>query len=172
VASAALFMGLGYIKSEEEFKLTKKQSKAILVGIAVLIFAVGIFDSLGATPKYEINLKDNIEVVEGHEIIFGTLEVRNNFLFSRNMEMPNLEGCIATGEEPRRIHDSIGSDGLIGGKETKSFNLTDEVRSRHDSNITVLGNYSIVEGECPEEPEQGTIYAKIDSNTDLMEFMD
>lgn len=172
-SSSSLFIGLGYLKSEKGYELSgiqvTKAAGAVLALVALLI----VFDVMGAQPQYELQLEDSVQVVEGEEARFGQLVVRNDFLFSRNLDVPSFGGCAVTpsGEE-RGIYVSPEDPGLIEGDTTLRFNLTDSLRTRPDSNGTVSGNYTVNRGECPEEPARGNVYIEESDGREILRSVD
>lgn len=158
-ASSVVFIGLGYFKSERGYELDSDQAKKVLGAVAVLVAAAVVFDVTGAQPEYSVELHEKVEVVEGQEFEIGVFEVRNDFLLSRNVETPAIRGCVSVSEDyERNIYIRPDTGSVISGGSTETVSLKENLRSRHDENITVSGNYTVVEGECPSDPEEKTIY--------------
>jgi hypothetical protein len=159
-ASSALFIGLGYLRSEKGYEVTEDQAKKVLGAVIALVALAVVFDVVGAQPKYNLELKETVEVVEGEEFEVGVLEIKNDFLLSRNVDTPTFRGClfIEEGHDRRNIYVSPDDRGLIAGSATERLSLTESVRSPHDQNMSVSGNYTVVNQECPSEPEERTIY--------------
>jgi hypothetical protein len=162
-ASSAAFTGLGYVKSEKNFELELGQAKQILGLLTVTIFVLVAFDGVGAQPEYELNLKDTVEVSEGEELSLGVLEVHNDFLFSRNMDLPRHTGCLvfSENESPERIYSSPDGKGIIMGQKKEKFNITETIGERHerrlnqeDEDLNLSGSYKVYNKECPESPNK------------------
>jgi hypothetical protein len=177
--SSAAFIALGYLKNEKEFKLEKNQARIALGTLIVFLVALSGFDAVGAQPEYSVDLKDSVEVVEGEEFKFGEAEVRNNFLFSRNTDLRDYEGCLifSNGNEVERIYSSPDSEGMIAGKTTERFNLTEEINEQHigndreenqPGNGNITGNYTIYNQSCPDNPEREGLYI-VEENEDSFE---
>lgn len=162
-ASSAVFIGLGYLRSEKGFNLARGQAKKFVAAVLVLVAILMVFDVLGSQPEYTLELENSVEIVKGEEVTLGEIVVRNDFLFSRNLEMPTFRGCVFVQEgfDGENIYISPDTSGLISGSSEKRIPLNEEVHfrvSEEDRNITLKGNYSIVNSECPDEPEERTIY--------------
>lgn len=163
--SSAVFIGLGYLRSEKGFNLTKNQAKKVVAVILVAVSVLVVIDVLGPQPEYSLELDDSVEVVKGGEVKIGELVVKNDFLFSRNLETPSFRGCmfIQEGFDGRNIYINPDTPGIISGSSEKRISLREEVHlrfSEEDRNITVKGNYTVVNSECPDEPEEKTIYIR------------
>lgn len=160
-ASSTVFVGLGYFRSEKGYSLNKEQSKKVLGAVITLVAVAVVFDVMGSQPEYSLELHESVEVVEGEEFEIGVFEIRNDFVLSRNVDVPTFRGCLYMSEdhEPRNIYIHPDDPGLIGGGETERTSLADTVNSPHRENVTYSGNYSVVRGqECPSDAEERTIY--------------
>ena len=127
-----------------------------------------MYDVTGAQPDYKLELKKEITVNES-EIVLGELTVENSFPLSRNIELPDYDGCIAYNQSMRDgIYIRLGDEKMIAGGESKHYKLEDQIklRSRGEKKLgdtirdreIITGNYTIKTGECPERPENKTIY--------------
>ncbi len=159
-ASSAIFIGLGYARSAKGYGLDEDQARKLLGGVIAVLAVLVVFDVMGPQPEYSLELHETVEVVEGVEFEVGVFEIRNDFLLSRNVDVPSFRGCLSISEEhnPRPVFMSPGNRDLIGGGTVERLSLNDTVGSRPDENVTVSGTYSIERGECPSEPEDMTIY--------------
>lgn len=182
-ASSAAFIALGYIKSEKEFKLEANQAKIGLGTLGILIVALTVFDAVGAQPEYSLNLEDSVEIVGGEEFKFGEIEVRNDFSFSRNIDLRDFEGCLvfSNGNGVERIYSSPDSEGMIAGKTTERFNLTEEINERHigndreenqSGNSNITGNYTIHNQSCPDDSEREGLYIVEESEDSFERYVD
>lgn len=159
-ASSAVFIGLGYLRSEKGYEITQDQAKKVLGAVVALVALAIVFDVVGAQPEYNLELNETVEVVEGEEVEIGVLEIKNQFPLSRNVDTPRFGGCIffEEGQDGRNLYVSPDAEGIIEGSNTKRLPLTERVRSQRDQNVSVSGNYTVVNEECPSEPEEKTIY--------------
>lgn len=159
-ASSAVFIGLGYIRSEKGYEITQDQAKKVLGAVIALVALAIVFDVVGAQPEYNLELKETVEVVEGEEVEIGVLEIQNSFPLSRNVDAPAFRGCVffEEGKDGRNVYLHPDDSGIIEGSTTERLPLTETVRSPHDQNVSVSGNYTVVNEECPSEPEERTIY--------------
>lgn len=160
--SSAVFIGLGYLRSEKGYEVTRDQARKVLGAVMAIVALAVVFDVLGAQPEYSLELNETVEVIEGEEFEIGALEIQNDFPLSRNVDAPTFRGClfIKEGHDGRNIYVSPDAGGLVGGSTTERIPLTEDAHyERHeDQNITISGNYTVVNEECPSEPEERTIY--------------
>ncbi|MFB6159322.1 MAG: hypothetical protein ABEJ95_06750 [Candidatus Nanohalobium sp.] len=171
--SSAVFMALGYVRSEKGFRLETGNAKKVIAGLTVLLFAVVLFDVTGAQPEYSLSLREEVKVVEGREFSVGVLEVSNSFPLSRSLEPPSYEGCISKkGNDSRPIYISPSSNGLIAGGETERFNLTDEVYPRRDENVSYSGIYGVENSRCPDKPDRYMIYLSESVDSEVVHRFD
>jgi len=117
---------------------------------------------LGAQPEYGLDLQEKVEVVEGEEFEIGVLEIQNDFPLSRNVDTPTFRGClfIEEGHEARNIYFSPDTGGIVSGSTTERISLMEDAHyERHeDQKVTISGNYTVVNEECPSESEERTVY--------------
>lgn len=159
--SSAVFIGLGYLRSEKSYEVTQDQARKVLGAVMILVALAIVFDVVGAQPEYNLELHESVEVVEGEEFEIGTLEIQNDFPLSRNVDIPRFEGCLYVSEdsEPRHLYISLDRMGLISGGTTEILSLNEQVNEHREENITYAGNYTVQEGEeCPTDAEEGTLY--------------
>lgn len=159
-ASSGVFIGLGYLRSEKGYTVDREQARKVLGAVLALVVLAVVFDVAGAQPEYSLELRENVEVAGGEEFEIGVLEVRNDFPLSRNIDVPGFGGCLSASSdlERRGVYISPENKGLISGSTTERIRLTETVRSRPGENVSLSGNYSIVQGECPSDPDEMTIY--------------
>lgn len=166
--SSVIFTGLGYLRSGKGFELGYESSKKLLGALGVFLALMLVFDVTGAQPEYELELKKEASL-NNSEIVLGELRVENTFPLSRNVELPSYDGCIAYNQTMRDgIWFHFDEDEMIGGGETENFQLKDEIRVRNigerpsgetiRDNEVIKGNYTVKTGECPERPENKTVY--------------
>ena len=171
-ASSVLFIGLGYLKSEKEYEMNRDQTRKVLGVLMALVALAVVFDVLGAQPEYSLELHETVEVTEGQEFEIGVLEIRNDFPLSRNVNTPTFRGClfIEEGHDGRIIYVNPEGGGIIGGSTTERVPLVENAHyERHeDQNITITGNYTVVNEDCPEEPNERTIYINQSDGSELL----
>lgn len=171
-ASSTVFIGLGYLRSEKGYEVTRDQARKVLGAVMVLVAVAVVFDVIGSQPEYSLELHDSVEVNAGEEFEIGVLEIQNDFPLSRNIETPTFRGClfIEEGRDGRNIYVDFDDRGLIAGGITERIPLTEDAHyeRQEDQNITISGNYTVVNGECPSEPEKRTIYIQEASDLGIL----
>ncbi|MFB6209363.1 MAG: hypothetical protein ABEJ56_04490 [Candidatus Nanohaloarchaea archaeon] len=156
-ASSALFISLGYLKSERNLEIDPEKSRTLVMTLLLVIVVAVLFDVTGSQPEHSIELKESVKVDKPGSINVGSITVRNDFVFSRNLDIPEYSGCIYRSAENRRgLYFSAESRNLIKGDKEVKYNLTEEV-GWHE-NDSLAGNYTVYNSECPENPEQNSIY--------------
>lgn len=130
VISSIIFIGIGY-QWEKEVKIGKKWKKIALIGL--IVFAIGLvsFDVAGSQPSYKLDLQKNVNfegVWEGEDekrIHIGKLVVKNDFLFSRHTDPPDLEGCLYTPEKHNvHIYYSKWEIDIISGESQEEIEVS------------------------------------------------
>ncbi len=165
VLSSVLFLSLGYLKSRE-VNLKSSWKKITLIVLIALMIGLTSFDVMGAQPKYDLQLEDSINfegVWERDEqrIRIGTLEVRNDFVFSRFTHFPELRACLYTpGKHEIYPYYSRWEVNIVGGGETENIEVSiypprgEELGKppAYMENIKIVP----IEGadSCPEEVEE------------------
>ncbi len=167
-ASSIIFTVLGYLRGRKRFEPGSESSRKLLAALGIFLALILVYDVTGAQPDYKLELKKEITVNES-EIVLGELTVENSFPLSRNIELPDYDGCIAYNQSMRDgIYIRLGDEKMIAGGESKHYKLEDQIklRSRGEKKLgdtirdreIITGNYTIKTGECPERPENKTIY--------------
>jgi hypothetical protein len=157
--SSVLFTALGYAVREDKFELAHGDARKILAALAVLVAAVCVFDATGAHPQYHLELQDDAEIIEDRETVLGTLEASNDFLLSRNMELPDYSACIYTPNRTRGFV-SVEDEGepIIAGGTTRRFNLMlNAAPARAEENVSGIHYPVELESSCPDESEEQKI---------------
>ena len=158
-ASSAAFTLLGYWKSEKNLKLGREKFKKFMALTGILVVTAIVFDVTGAQPETSVELKDSVKVVDGERFSVGTLQVRNDFLLPRLIDVENIDGCLVSPEGMREgIYLDADFEDTIPGKTTVERNLTDTLYPSPEENATITGNYSIKSGDCRRNSENSTIY--------------
>lgn len=166
--SSDAFIGLGYFRGQRESLLQREDAKKLAAATAFLVFALVAFDVTGEEPDYSLELEQEVNVTEGEEFEVGSLGVENRFPLSRNIEVPDYNGCVSKGGETDLLYFRPDTRGIIGGSETRRISLTDEIRPRPDTNVSWSGIYEVVNSECPSELEDGKIYITEDENPGVL----
>jgi hypothetical protein len=176
--SSAIFTVMGYYRNRKGFELGYENSKRLVGVLGACIALMLVFDITGAQPKYKLELKEQVSV-NNSEIVLGKLSVENRFQLSRNIELPEYDGCIAYNETMRDgLWIRFDEDEIVGGGETENFKLKDQIRVRNigerpsgetiRDNEVIKGTYTVKTGECPERPENKTVYLTIsEGSTDV-----
>ena len=144
-ASAGLFVGLGYALQENRLTIDRRTTRLALLGLAAVgVLLVGA-DSIGAV-EYTVDLDDELVLnetfePEGEDVVFGEqrigrLTVENPTLFTREVDVPSLSGCLV-GVENRRFRGGGYLD-----YEPRSYQLPDRL-SRNEQTTTEI--YASVE---------------------------
>ena len=161
-ASSAAFIGMGYLRSEKGYEVTRDQAKKVLGALMILVALAVVFDVVGAQPEYNLELNERVEVNAGEEFEIGVLEIKNDFPLSRNVDAPIFRGCmfIEEGQDGRNIYINPDAGGMISGGTTARISLTENAHyeSHEDQNVSISGNYTVINEECPSEPEERTVY--------------
>lgn len=149
-ASSILFTALGYSVRERKLEMDHAVSRKVLTGLLIFAAALFAFDVAGAQAQYSLEVMDEVEISDGSTVI-GTVEARNDFVFSRNLDFPDYSACVYTPNRTSGYIDHEGAENIIYGGESISANLTlDAVRRRPMENIS--GVYSVdMRDSCPEK---------------------
>ncbi len=129
VVSSILFIGMGY-QWQRGLKISKGLKRGILVSLLIIILAFVSFDVIGSQPSYELDFQDRVSFEgawEGGEesIPIGTLEVKNDFLFSRHTDPPRLYACIYTPEKHTVYLDYPRWDlGIVSGRSSEKIEVS------------------------------------------------
>ncbi len=166
--SSVIFTAIGYLRSQKGFELGDGNSKKLLTGLGVFLALILVFDVTGAQPEHELELKEEVSV-NNSEVVLGDLTVANRFPLSRNIELPEYDGCLAYNQTMRDgIWIDFDEEKMIDGGETENYKLKDQVKVRNigerplgetiRDNEIITGNYTVKTGKCPERPENMTVY--------------
>lgn len=170
--SSAVFIGLGYLRSGKGYEMKRDRARFILSVVIAVVALVMVLDVVGPQPQYSLELEEEVEVVEGEEFQVGVLEIRNDFLLSRGVEVPTYRGCLGdTGYGGVYIRPEIEND-ILGGSTVKRLELVDDVRTAPIENRTVSGNYTVLEEGCPEDPEEGVLYISSGGSDNIVSRID
>lgn len=104
-ASAALFVGLGYVARERAPTVPTRTAIAVVVGLAAVSGGLVVADAAGGDVTYDVTLEESatVELVErgpeGHVVAsdsvpVGTLTATNEFVFTRPADPPDIDGCV------------------------------------------------------------------------------
>lgn len=129
--SAALFVGLGYHVRRDAPALSRRTAGSVLVGLAVLSAALVGADLLGGGLTYTMELNETV-TVSGHDDIpgdrdvvpvertIGAVTVRNDFVFTRPLDLPGLRGCLVG-------TDAVPDDRISVRYDRRSYERTDRI---------------------------------------------
>lgn len=151
-ASSVLFTALGYSVRKQKLDLESLGSRKVLVGLLVFAAALFLFDVSGAQPGYSLELVDEVELGEDSTVI-GSIEVRNDFMLSRNIDLPRYSACVYQPNRTRGYIDHEGEKDVIYGGESFSVNLTlNAVPRRRSGNLS--GVYALDKRDsCPDSSD-------------------
>lgn len=126
--SSLLFLLMGYIFRKKGLKINKGQTKLIFSSIGVIFLLLVILDVTGPRPSYQLSLRDEVNISSGgQKVKVGTLGVENDFIFSRNLDLPHYGACVYTPERREvglLVGGRYGSYGkIIGGHEVLELDL-------------------------------------------------
>lgn len=151
--SSILFMALGYSMKQGKISIGSNwfwTAAAIIIGLAL---ALVVFDTLSAQPGYSLDLKESVSFGESRETEIGHLEIRNDFVFSRDVDMPNYRGCLYLS---KRFDVSVSPrehlDMIDGGETLRADLKSNAGRALAELNQTSINNIEVKEMEsCPED---------------------
>ncbi|MFB6241599.1 MAG: hypothetical protein ABEJ36_02240 [Candidatus Nanosalina sp.] len=133
-ASSILFTALGYVVREKKFELEHGDARKILAVLVALAAFLFVFDVAGAHPEYSLELKENVTLRgQNPEVRLGTLTVRNDFLLSRNLEVPDYSACIYRPNRTRGHVSVENGNGMIAGGSVRKLNVTLETYVARES---------------------------------------
>lgn len=157
--SALAFTGLGYLFRKQKMEKIVEESGKILLGVAVFAIALSAADYLGEKPVHEASFEDQIEISPGEEVVVGEIEVTNNFVLPRDVEVPSYSACLrhdGTTQE-RGLINEMPETGMLDGGE--SFTTDLRYRSPPPRYENISGVFEVEEvNECPSSPEEGVFY--------------
>ncbi|TQQ78873.1 hypothetical protein [Halonotius roseus] len=154
-ASAGLFVGLGYALQENRLTIDRRTARIALLGLAAVgVLLVGA-DSIGEV-EYTTDLDDELVPEEttatgDGTVVFneqrvGTLSIENPTLFTRAVEPPSLDGCLA-GVETDRV------DGVGFYYEPRSYQLPDRLGRSEETTAEIYVSVALPENvTAPGEP--------------------
>lgn len=127
VISSIIFIGIGY-QWEKGIKIRKKWKKIILVVLIVFAIVLVSYDVAGAQPSYKLDLENNVNFEGVWERMgrprqyIGYLVVKNDFLFSRHTNPPDLSACLYTPEKhDTYLHYPTWELGQVSGRATEQI---------------------------------------------------
>lgn len=160
-ASSALFIGLGYLVSEEKLDLEKEKIKRFLGVVGILVAGLIVFDVVGAEVQQDLLLEEKVTVSEREDAQIGVLKVQNDFVLHREFELKDYDACLyRSGEkENAYVRYENNRDDLIAGMSSREVPLKlSGIPIGHETNKTFEGEYSVEKREsCPESLETNTI---------------
>ncbi|TQQ79243.1 hypothetical protein EGH24_11460 [Halonotius terrestris] len=154
-SSAGLFVGLGYALQENRLTIDRRTARLTILGVAVIgVLLVGA-DSIGEL-EYTVEFDDEFVPEEttasgDGTVVFneqrvGTLSIENPTLFTRAVEPPSLNGCLA-GVETDRV------DGVGFYYEPRSYQLPDRLGRNEGTTAEIYASVALPENATePGEP--------------------
>jgi hypothetical protein len=162
--SAGIFILIGKKIDEYEFH----EEKAKKTGLLLVIATIGLIavDLNAPEVEYETDFETSIQISES-PVTAGTVTVKNSYVFPQTFNIDRFETC-STDERRFRLNPEDHSDlsGIVDGlsEETVEYRIME--LPREDGNTSPEA-FSIVETEeCPENPEQRTVYIYQTPNPD------
>ncbi len=148
--SSILFVGLGYMIRERGLSLTAQQSKLVLAGCVLVVLILITVDVFGSQASVDATWEDEVDAAQfvDSEVTIGTLQLQNDFIFSRVVDVPRHRICLFAPNQSERITRSAVSDDLSGstllsGGETRTTDVTvqfpvvpADVEEEHDRGLT------------------------------------
>lgn len=175
--SAALFVALGYALRERDVRLPVRTAIGVVVALVLLSTVLVGVDAVGGGVTYELETEQSVtvdapttdprpEYVERQARV-GTLTVTNEFVFTRAMSLPRIQGCLVGVEDvPRRdvwlsYRDvDYSRDDSIGGGVTRQFGV--EAGIPIDVNQTESTMYRIERGtDCTVDRSSPTLIVNV-----------
>lgn len=154
--SGAIFVLIG--KKINEYEIHTEKAKK--TGLLLLIATIGLIvvDLNAPDIEYETEFETSIQISES-PVAAGTVTVKNSYVFPQTFNVDRIETC-STDDRRFRLNPEDHSDisGIIDGRSEKTveYEIMDLPR---ESENTSTETFSIVETDnCPENPEQGTVY--------------
>ncbi|MDS0278992.1 DUF1109 domain-containing protein [Halomicroarcula sp. S1AR25-4] len=175
--SAALFVALGYALRERGLGLPVRTAAGVVVALVLVSTVLVGVDAVGGGVTYELQTNQSVTVdtpparhdaryVETRERI-GTMTVTNEFVFTRAMSLPRLQGCLAGVEDvPRRDvwvsyqGSDYNRDDTIAGGVTRQFSVEADIPV--DVNQTESTTYTIERGsDCTVDRSSPTLVVNV-----------
>jgi hypothetical protein len=157
-ASSMLFIGLGYLLRERERRLSLRQARYVLVGVAVLASLLVLIDLLGGGIVYTATLESQVTMGEEPQAVVGTVVAQNEFVAARTVSSPSVDACVYALDR-REAHARLeapdqyryGGPRVLGGGD--EFEMEIKVRYERPENTTGTAREFAVERapECPDE---------------------
>ncbi|MFW6003921.1 MAG: DUF1109 domain-containing protein [Halanaeroarchaeum sp.] len=181
-ASAALFLGLGYVLRQHRPTISTRTARGIAVAlVAIAVLLVGA-DVVTGEVTYEADLEERVTVTapdDGHEdrefvmtdVSVGRLVATNDGPFTRTLETPRTRACVVGTDAIRDNevylqHHSSRYDrpDRIGGGETLSFELRAGIPLSNQTDEVTL---AVERGsDCETPRSEPTLVVDVDGSID------
>lgn len=165
LASAGLFLGLGYLVRERNFSPSSTSARYAAVAVILVAAALVGADIVASEVTYNVNVEDEAVVGDRGQVVLGTLMMENRFVFREPIDRPQVYACIyvPTMEEydmrPHPVEYRVGNDRVpdtIPGSGTITATMT--VRLTDEEVATVDGPLQVERAEeCPEASDEPRI---------------
>lgn len=175
--SAALFVGLGYVVREVDYRPSRRTTGALLVVVLVVGSSLVVADAVGGDVEYTVGVNDTatatVTDVERDAdraqatVHVGTLTVRNPSVFTRPVDLPSIRGCLA-GVDGVENHVGVDYDpreyeapDRLGGQSTRVH----ELRVRIDLATNETGDRTFAierRSDCDATRSEPTLFVVVD----------
>lgn len=175
--SAVLFVTLGYLLRSGEISVPRRQATAIAGGLLLLSVALVGLDAVGGGVTYDLATESSVTVdpaADGPtpygygEFRVGSVTASNDFVFTRALALPLLDGCLAgvdgTQGEAYVSYEYPGyaQPDTIAGGTTREFPVVADFPM--DRNRTEPVTYAIERGsDCNAERSEPTLLVSLAS---------
>jgi hypothetical protein len=161
-ASAAVFLGLGYGLRVRELTVSRRTAAGVVAGLVVLSAVLVGVDAVGGGVTYDLETESSVTVDppprgpdRGYvpvEATIGTVTARNEFVFTRAFDLPELRGCLLGVPDPPSRDVWVGYESaafeqgnVIRGETTLTVDVRADVLV--DVNQTEPVTYAVERGE-------------------------
>ena len=172
-ASAAVFLGLGYVLRMRELTVSRRTATAVVAALVVLGTVLVGVDAVGGGVTYDLETESSVTVEpptrvpdRGYvstEVTVGTVTASNEFVFTRAFDLPSLRGCLLGVEDPPNREFWVGYESaafeqgsIIRGQTTRTFDVRADVLV--DANQTEPVTYAVErDADCEGERSSPTL---------------
>jgi hypothetical protein len=175
--SAGLFVTLGYLLRAGDIMVPRRQATALAGGLLLLSVALVGLDAVGGDVTYDVATEDSVTVEppEGgpapyseRERQVGTLTASNDFVFTRALSLPQLDGCLVGVESTPRSgiylyyeYPGYAQPDTIAGGTTRTVPIVADFQV--DRNATEPVTYAVERGsDCTAERDRPTLLVSVD----------
>ncbi|MDS0260241.1 DUF1109 domain-containing protein [Haloarcula sp. S1CR25-12] len=176
--SAALFVALGYLLREGTLTVPRRQAATVAAGLLLVSVALVGLDAVGGDVRYELSTTSPVTVgpvgdgptpYSQREHRVGTLTASNEFVFTRALSLPRVEGCLAgVGAGPQNDvylsyeYPGYAQPDTIAGGATRTVPVIADLPI--DRNRTEPVTYTVERGsDCSVERSEPTLLVSLAS---------